>query len=415
MPLPVRHLPVLQNWDCHECGQCCKEYAIFVTPGERARIEAQGWAGRPDFAGIPLFVRDGLLSDQWRLNHRADGGCIFLDPTGRCRIHAEFGGTQKPLACQVYPYVLIPAGDHWRVGVRYACPSASGNLGRPVTRQATEIASFAMQLEDREGVRRRSLKPPRLAGRQRIPWDDLVRIATRLSRDVMADTRRPLADRWRHVLQFLAVGRSSDFSRIAGPRVDEFMRLVIPATATLPTDVPSPSGLGRLLFRLTAALYCRRDTGAKRGRYQTNRWRLFRAAARFARGTGPIPPLHAMIPEVTFEAMETPAGPIPTASDELLTRYYRTKLESLQFTGPIHYHASFWLGLESLALTLPVTLWLSRAFAGRPRESAIELALQIVDDNFGYNPLLGSFRQKWATRTLAARGELSRLIAWYDR
>jgi signal transduction histidine kinase len=39
MGLPIRHLPVLQNWDCHVCGTCCKEYQVSVTDEERRRIE----------------------------------------------------------------------------------------------------------------------------------------------------------------------------------------------------------------------------------------------------------------------------------------------------------------------------------------------------------------------------------------
>src|SRR5205823_9000165 len=40
MSFPIRHLPVLQNWDCHVCGTCCKEYLVTITDEERKRIEA---------------------------------------------------------------------------------------------------------------------------------------------------------------------------------------------------------------------------------------------------------------------------------------------------------------------------------------------------------------------------------------
>jgi lysine-N-methylase len=66
-------------------------------------------------------------------------------------------------------------------------------------------------------------------------------------------------------------------------------------------------------------------------------------------------------------------------------------------------------------LTFPAVLWLARAFADRPREEAVRLALSAVDDNFGFNPLLGSARQKFALRLLIRRGELARLVAWYGR
>ena len=121
------------------------------------------------------------------------------------------------------------------------------------------------------------------------------------------------------------------------------------------------------------------------------------------------------MPETTFEAVEQPAGELSAASDELLTRYYRVKVESLHFVGPTNFNATFWDGLESLLLTYPAVQWLSRAFADRSRDEAVNQALRIVDDNFGYNRLLGLRRQKLSTRILAGRGELARLIAWYSR
>ncbi|MBX7103408.1 MAG: YkgJ family cysteine cluster protein [Gemmataceae bacterium] len=414
MPLPVRHLPVIQNWDCHECGQCCREYTIHVTDAERQRIADQGWAKRPEFADTPLVVRDGFLSDRWRLNHRQDGGCVFLNEAGRCRIHIEFGGTQKPLACQVYPYVLNPVGDHWRVGVRFACPSATANKGRPITDQKIEIANYAHQLEEREGVRGRSIRPPRSRGWQRLTWENIEQLTKRLSR-IIATPGRPLEIRWRHALALAAVCRQSRLNRLDGQRLGEFADLMVEAVSDVPASVPVPSTTGRILFRMTAALYCRRDTGAKRGMFQKNRIRLLRAAARFARGTGPVPPIHAWMPAVSFEELESPLGPISAADDELLTRYYQTKIESFQFFGPIHYHDRYWDGFESLALTFPVTMWLARAFVLQGSTNAIEKALQVTDDSFGYNPLLGTRRQKWITRLMAGRDDLSRLVTWYGR
>ena len=43
------------------------------------------------------------------------------------------------------------------------------------------------------------------------------------------------------------------------------------------------------------------------------------------------------------------------------------------------------------------------------------MAVRIVDDNFGHNRLLGMSRQKLATRLIASRGELAKLIGWYGR
>jgi lysine-N-methylase len=91
------------------------------------------------------------------------------------------------------------------------------------------------------------------------------------------------------------------------------------------------------------------------------------------------------------------------------------KVDSYQFFGPTNFNVGFWEGLESLLLTFPATMWLSRMFRDRPREQAVTQALRIVDDNFGYNRLLGTRRQRLSTRLLASRGELTKLIAWYSR
>jgi len=41
MSLPIRHLPMVQNWDCHVCGTCCKEYQVTVSDEERRRIDEE--------------------------------------------------------------------------------------------------------------------------------------------------------------------------------------------------------------------------------------------------------------------------------------------------------------------------------------------------------------------------------------
>ena len=64
MNWPVRHLPVVQNWDCHGCGECCREYQVTVTDTERERIESQGWADDPQYSGVPLFVKGGTCASR---------------------------------------------------------------------------------------------------------------------------------------------------------------------------------------------------------------------------------------------------------------------------------------------------------------------------------------------------------------
>ena len=63
MNLPVRPLPVAQNWDCHVSGSCCKEYRIPLSPDEARRIEEQGWTPE-ELGGRTPFRTTGWLSRQ---------------------------------------------------------------------------------------------------------------------------------------------------------------------------------------------------------------------------------------------------------------------------------------------------------------------------------------------------------------
>jgi lysine-N-methylase len=416
----VRSLPVVQNWDCHECGECCKSYHIRVTDAERARIDGQGWAADPDLKGVELFVWDKDLGT-YRLNHADDEACVFLGPDRRCRIHAKFGSAAKPMACRVYPFMLVPAGDHWRVGLRFACPSAAKNLGRPLAEQTTDARMYAGLLEQDTNYTPADSPPPELQPGQPVSWPDLLRFAKAFS-EVLAEPGTPIDYRLRKLIALAALCKQSRFDKVSGGRLKEFLEVVsaaigdeVPASAAA---VPPPGWVGRMIFRQVAAVYTRRDTGVHIGVARRGRWTRIRAAWRFARGRGPVPRLHGLMPETTFAAAEQPAGPLSQEADELLTRYYRVKIESLQFCGPTNFRRRVWDGLDSLILTFPVILWLSRVLAAngeRSRDEAVTLAVQIVDDNFGFNTRLGDGKQIWATQALAARGELARLVAWYAR
>jgi lysine-N-methylase len=125
--------------------------------------------------------------------------------------------------------------------------------------------------------------------------------------------------------------------------------------------------------------------------------------------------MHGLLPEATFEQAEEPRGPLGEAADAVLERYYLIKVGSLQFCGPASFGLPFWEGLEGLAVTLPLILWVLRLYRDISREAAAVKALTIIDDHFGFNPLLGTRRMRLALRTIARRGELARLIAWYSR
>jgi lysine-N-methylase len=421
MAFPIKHLPVVQNWDCHVTGTCCKEYRVTVSDDERQRVEAQGWSAE-ELGGLRPFVRRGPpWARRSQLNHRADGSCVFLSDQGRCRIHEKFGYQAKPLPCRLFPFVLVPAGDHWRVGLRYACPSAAANKGRALPEHQPALVAFAAALAEREhlGARPDGLLngPPPLEGRQRLDWPDVLRVVDALLA-MLRNRREPLERRLRKCLALVRDLRQARLDQLQPGRLGELLGLLQSgADAETPANLmtlPPPGWVGRILFRQAVALFTRKDHGPNRGLAAKGRLALLRAAWRFARGRGPVPRLHRILPETTFEEAEVPRGPLPAAAEEVLERYYTIKVGSLQFCGAASFGLPLWEGFEALALTFPVVLYVARLWRDRPREQAVTDALTVVDDHVGFNRVLATFRQRLSFRILA-RGELPRLIAWYSR
>lgn len=416
MSMPVRHLPVVQNWDCQGCTECCRQYLVTVTEEEKQKIEKQGWAQLPEFTGINLFENQGSRRrPRYRLGHRADGACVFLGANNRCRIHEKFGSAAKPLACRIYPFMLVPAGDHWRIGLRFACPSAVENRGRKLSEHLVEIRAYVSGLEKQENIPV-ALPPPALQGSQKVSWDDLLHFAAALSA-LVTQPGVSFERRLRKCLALAQLCRQAKFDKVTGERLSEFLEILASALdGEIETSPAPPSGIGRVLFRQMLALYVRKDTGQHAGIARRGRWALLGAALRFARGSGSVPRVNALLPETTFEKLEEPFGELSKEAERLFERYYQVKIESLQFAGRTNFNFQFWEGFEALALVYPATMWLARAFAPTmPKDDAVRLALRVVDDSFGFHPMLGTARQQLTLKILSFRGETARLIAWYGR
>jgi lysine-N-methylase len=422
MTIPVLSLPIVQHWDCQATGTCCKEYRINLTEDEVRRIDAQGWDADRDLGGQQPIRRVGWLRRRPFLNRQADGSCVFLSPAGRCRIHERHGYETKPLACRMFPFVLVPVADHWRVSLRYACPSAAASVGRSLAEHNADLIDMGQRLAEREHLQQQPdgalVRPPSLDGAQRLEWPAVLLLADRFLA-MLRDRRDTVERRWRKCLVLADYLRKTRLDQLPANALEQTLTfLAATAETDTPRDpylVPAPTTLGRVIFRLAATLYTRKDFGPNRGSATQGRLALLGAALRFARGTGPVPRTHRLLPDATFEQAEEPQGPLTPAAEEVLERYYAIKVGSLQFCGPASFGLSFLEGLEGLAVTLPLILWVMRLFRNVPREEAAVKALTIVDDHFGFNPLLATRRMRLGFRILARRGDLGRLMAWYSR
>jgi len=255
----------------------------------------------------------------------------------------------------------------------------------------------------------------------------LSRIITAVSK-LLANPDDTPERRWRKVLFVVSTLRKAKFDgcgdekkAVTGGRLSELLHILAEASQDevpeSPNDVPAPGWVGRMVFRPLVALYARKDSGTDSGPAQEGAFGRFFSAVAFARGRGFVPRVHAGIRSVPFSEAEKPLPKLSERSSSLLARWSRVKVESGQFCGPANFGLGVWDGLESLAAAFAAIMWLARILAagGRSTDDAVVLAVRMVDDNFGFNKLLGSFRQKFALHLLGSRGELTKLGAWYGK
>src|ERR1039458_1316619 len=182
MKPPRIEMPAIQNWSCHGCTDCCRDNLIVtLSPEEKLRIEKQNWTAAEGVDSDSMVVAD---RDCFRLSHQSDGACVFLDPTGRCRIHAKFGEAAKPLACRLYPLVIHPAGKKLVVGLRFSCPSAAANRGRPMAGQGAEVQKLAALVVPENF---QEVLPPPVLATPGIEWPDFLRFIKWLDTSLAAN------------------------------------------------------------------------------------------------------------------------------------------------------------------------------------------------------------------------------------
>lgn len=414
-------LPVIQNWSCHNCSGCCRQHQIEITSEERARIEKQNWTTAEDIPeNQPLFQTVGPVWDRRQaLAHQPNGACVFLNEEGLCRIHAKFGEAAKPLACRIYPYAFHPSGKRVAVSLRFSCPSVVSNLGKPLAENTGELKKIASLVVPDYA---RELDPPLVNAREKVSWPDFLQFVSALDH-TLADSNASVCEKLCQALGWLKLVENARFEKVQGGRLKEFLDLIQDATAAereaqLEGVVEEPSRTGRLHFRMLTAQYARKDTAVEIASGWKGRWRLLKAAVRFAQGKGTVPALQAAFNEVPFAAVESVSRQLPAEAEEIFTRYFRVKIQGLHFCGPAYYHLPLVEGFQSLTLIYPVVIWLARWLAVGEQRTHLSVgdishALAIADHHHGYSPSLGTRTARHRIRQLSQLNDIIKLCQWY--
>jgi lysine-N-methylase len=104
----------------------------------------------------------------------------------------------------------------------------------------------------------------------------------------------------------------------------------------------------------------------------------------------------------------------------MLRRYLLVKIDGLHFCGRAYYDVPVIEGFQALILVLPVVGWIAcwrAASAGRTELTFDDVlaALNRVDHQHGYSPVLASWGARRRVKNLQAAGDLVKLLLQFAR
>jgi Fe-S-cluster containining protein len=247
-----------QRFTCSQCGRCCHGWDVFVSEAEIAsyrRRQAASWfrESRDAVEGTDRDPFEAMpdLPGLHRIRRRDDGGCGFLSPDNRCRIHEELGADRKPLTCRMFPYTFRPAPDAIVVTASFGCPTIVANEGRPIASGAGTAAIESLRVEW-FGTRPATAMPRELIAGRPIESRS-VRV---LRENLLAIWKTDAADIRINVRRIAAALDDLTRSRVLSlPPADfaEYLSLTLPYAAATPDPLSAGSpGLPRRSARRKA-------------------------------------------------------------------------------------------------------------------------------------------------------------------
>src|SRR5262245_35657437 len=367
--MPSVHLPILtlavreQRYSCHGCGNCCRDFTVQLREEDLAKLREQQWEktlGEPvtiEFRGVTY------------LRQKENGACIFLMDDGLCRIHKDFGFNAKPIACQLFPFHLIPGAGGVTMGINFACQSVLENKGAELRTHSGELSRMTAALPELE----RTPPPPMLSGQLR---------ATPREADSLADH----IDRWLRRsdleggLPVRIDGLAWVITSLAGAKLQNvrdqrFLDLLDMLFGALPDELahyPLNAPTLRQLRMLRQAVFTRTEDPklnkiAKQGRWRTV-WSQLQRGRRMRSGRGLTPqigdswPAHEPLESVNIVEPASDPAQVSLISD-LMTRYFRASVLAGRCWGAGYYGWSMIDGLQALLLNVACIGWLARLHA----------------------------------------------------
>lgn len=389
---------VEQRYSCHSCAGCCHDFTVQLRAEDVARLKEQQWEQRLGQSPIVHF-----RGRDW-LRQREDGACIFLIDDGLCRIHGEFGLEHKPLACQMFPFVLTPTDKGIQVGLSYACPSMINNRGAELSTHTEDVRRMARLVPEIQQARQR---PVMLNAKLDATGDEEQAVVRALER-LLARVDLPMAERLDGAAWLTGMLRQARLENVRGKRLTDLLDLLVDSfeeeIAAAPPRWPTARQM-KVLRQIVFAHVEDVKIGQVQGRGIGGRAiTQFRRHLAFGRGRGTVPPVGRLWPALLRFEMVDGVAPATAdkeigAIDSLLLRYVRSRIIGGRAWGAGYYGFSIIAGLEALWMMLAATGWLARLHAGASGRRAltmadVQAALLRTDRAAGRAPWLGSRGEK---------------------
>ncbi len=424
MKIHINHqIQDIQHYSCLCCGHGCRSFMVPVTDTERQTIsDKRKW---PAELGVKsLFIRTRKVgADGYALAKRENGDCVFLDEQNLCLIHKHYGLKAKPIACQLFPYVLTPVGTEMRVGLRFDCLGVCQGGGASVTDAKKELTRMAKHLLP-NGIG--MVPPPAIRPGHEVSVSRFDTINDVLLK-IVSSNALSLADRMQWLRQYLDHIDKVKWDKLPDEDFNDIVNMLKGGSLgeiqdRNISDVPI-TGKPRKLFGQIFFLLSHPPeiiTLKKNGFTQSMATKLkrLRIMTQLGRTSGDLPMLQPDWPQCNMADLEESYGEFPSDVEDFLERYLICRIGGVNYCGRNFYDYSLIEGARTLILAMVTIGWLMRIEALKAGRDQIELpdahkAVITLDGNLGYGKALNTGPAKMRLGYLS--GYLEQFIDWYCR
>lgn len=357
MPLPKIYISGQQHYACQMCGRCCRRFRVLLTRGEVERLSKLDWGDEPD---VPKDFSHDINGYPYFRRRESDGGCVFLDDAGGCRMHKRFGFNEKALTCRGYPFNIVSTfKGEVSVLARMDCPGVLYDKGPDIRSQQKDITRLVSELRFGNGFTEKQL-----AGMSR----KAVETFCLKMRAILDDESLSMSECMRFLMAFVirAEQLGGTFMSDESTMADVYPSMM----KKIREDIPEQTryglpGWAKYIFRQIMCAYSRRDeeflhTGLLHRLKQS--WNI----ARLCFGGGNLHNFGYEHPDCSVRKARMFRNQEYHSERDAWTAYRRflsVRFECLQFFGVAYYGADIFAGAKALMLTYPLVLAFARIFA----------------------------------------------------